>query len=126
MVLPFLFVLALGSDGAVFFENVAFSILVLSTKNGTPVFLKKVLVFQKTCFRIKVLKTSKISSVSHRKTYRSIKRKAILKIPSTAFYKKLCSFCWLLNETSKAYCFPVLRQNQPNFVLTVASYKYNI
>ena len=38
----------------------AFSILVLSTKKRYSSFSKKVFVFQKTCFKVKVLKTFKI------------------------------------------------------------------
>ena len=48
-----------------FVWNVAFSILVLSTKKRYPSFLKKVFVFQKTCFKIKVLEKFKISSDCH-------------------------------------------------------------
>ena len=39
-----------------------------------------------------------------------LKRRADLKISSTAFYKNLCPFCWLENETSKKNRFPVLKQ----------------
>ena len=62
-------------------ELIAFSNLVLSTKELSSRFLKKALVFQKICF--KVLKTFKISSDCHMKTCRSLKRRAILKIPCT-------------------------------------------
>ena len=47
-------------------------------------FLRKVLVFQKTSFKVKVLKTFKIASGCHIKTCQS-KRRAILKIPTTIF-----------------------------------------
>ena len=60
--------------------------------------LKKVLVFQKTCFRVRVLKIVKISSDCYIKTCRSLKRRAILKIRST------------VNETSKKKHIPVIRQ----------------
>ena len=73
-------------------------------KNGTPVLLKNVFVFQKICFKVKVLKTFKIFIDCHIKTYQSLKRKAILKIPSTVFYKILCSFRWLQNEIFKKKC----------------------
>ena len=36
-------------------------------------------------FKVKVLKTFKTSSDCHIKTYRSLKRRAILKIPATVF-----------------------------------------
>ena len=62
---------------------------------------------------------SKIFNDCHIKTCRSLKRRAIWKIPSTAFEKSLCSFCWLENETSKKKRFPVLRQKKtnPNFAV---------
>ena len=41
-------------------------------------FLRKVIVFQKTCFKVKVLKTFKIHSDCHIKTFRSLQRWAIL------------------------------------------------
>ena len=52
---------------AVFYENDAFSILVLSTKKGYSSFLKKVFIFQKICFKVKVLKRFKIfDRLSHK------------------------------------------------------------
>ena len=42
---------------AVLYGNDAFSILVLSTKKLYSSFLKMVFVFQKICFKVKVLKT---------------------------------------------------------------------
>ena len=49
--------------------NVAFSVAVFSSEKWYSSFLKKVLVFQKTCFKIKVLKTLKISSNFYIKIY---------------------------------------------------------
>ena len=57
------------------------SILVLSTKKQYSSFLKSVCVFQKIYFKVKVLKLFKISSESHMKACRSLKWRAILKIP---------------------------------------------
>ena len=57
------------------------SILVLSTKKRYSSFLKSVCIFQKIYFKVKVLKLFKISSDFHIKACRSLKRKAILKIP---------------------------------------------
>ena len=102
------FVLTLASDMAVLYRNDAFSILVRSTKKRYSSFLKKVFIFQKICF--KVLKMFKIFTDRQIKTCRSLKRRAILKIPSTVFQKNLCSFRWLENETSKKKRFPLLRQ----------------
>ena len=42
---------------AVLYDNGAFSILVLSPKKPHSSFLKKVFIFQKICFKVKVLKT---------------------------------------------------------------------
>ena len=67
-------VLKLASDMAVLTGNDALAIFVASTKIRYSRFLKKVFVFQKICFKVKVLKTC-----------RSLKRRAILKIPSTVF-----------------------------------------
>ena len=54
-------------------------------KNRYSNFLEKVFVFQKIFFKVKVLKTFKISSDCYIKTCRSFKWKAILKFSSTAF-----------------------------------------
>ena len=91
--LSILFALTLACEGAVLHRNIALSILVLSTKKLYSSFLKKVFLFQKICFKVKVLKSFKISSGCHIKTCRSLKRRAILKISITVFKKNLCSFC---------------------------------
>ena len=49
----FIWVVGQASDMAVLFGNNAFSILVLSTKKRYSSFLKKALVFQKICFKVK-------------------------------------------------------------------------
>ena len=66
--LPNLFVLTLASDRAVLYGNVAFSILVLSTKKWYSSFLKRVCVSYKICFKANVMKTFKISLDYHIKT----------------------------------------------------------
>ena len=71
---------------AVLYGNDAFSILVLSTKKWYSSFLKKI--FRKICVTFKVLKTFKIFTDSHIKICQSLKRRAILKIPSTVFLKE--------------------------------------
>ena len=48
-------------------------------------FVWKWCVFQKICFKVKVFKTFKISNDCHKKTCWSLKRRAVLKILSTAF-----------------------------------------
>ena len=70
---------------AVFNGNDVFSILLVSTKKWYSSFLKKVFVFQKICFKVKVLKTFETFTDCHIKTCRSLKRRAILKIPSIVF-----------------------------------------
>ena len=82
----------------------------MRTKKWYSSFLKKGFVFQENYFKVKVLETFHIFTDCHIKTCRSLKRTAILKIPSTVFKKNLYSFCWLENETSKKKRFPVLRQ----------------
>ena len=61
----------------------AFPMLVRSTKKRHSSFLKKFLVFQKICLKVKVLETFKIFSDCHIKTCQPFKLRAILKIPST-------------------------------------------
>ena len=56
------------------------SILVLSTKKRCSSFLKSVSASQKIYFKVKVLKSFKISSDCHIKACQSLKRMAILKI----------------------------------------------
>ena len=82
-VLPILFVLTLVFDNAVLYGNVAFSIIVLSSKKSYSSFLKIDLVFQKTCSKVRVIKTFKIPSDYHIKT--CLERKNILKIPRAVF-----------------------------------------
>ena len=84
-VLTFLFVSTLVFDMAVLYENDAFIILVLSIKTRYSSFLKRFFVFESIDFKVKVLKTLKISSYCHIKTYWSLKRRAILKIPGAGF-----------------------------------------
>ena len=75
--------LLLAFDSAVLHENNALSYRVLRTKKWYTSFLRKVLVFQKTCFKVKVLKTFKIPTDYHIKTCQSLKWRA--KIASTDF-----------------------------------------
>ena len=57
-----LLLVAFGNVG-----DVAFSIFVLSTKNLYSSILKKLFIFKKICFKVKVLETFNISSDSHKK-----------------------------------------------------------
>ena len=66
-----------------------FSILAVSTKERFSSFWKKVFVFQNFFFKVNVLKTFETFTDCHIKTchIKSLKRRAILKIPSTVFRK---------------------------------------
>ena len=59
--IPILSVLTLALDIVVLYENFAFFVAVLSTKKRYSSFPQKVFIFQKTCFKVKVMKTFKIS-----------------------------------------------------------------
>ena len=72
----------------VLYGNDALSILVLSTKKWYSSFLRKVFVFQKISFKVKVLKTLKIFTDCHIKTSQSLKQRTILKIPRTVFLEE--------------------------------------
>ena len=63
---PFQSVLPLAFDRTVLYENVTLSFAVRWTKKWYSGFLRKVLVFQKTNFKIKVLKTFKTAWFSHK------------------------------------------------------------
>ena len=77
--------LTLALDMAVLHGNDAFSILVYLTKKRYSSFLKKVFVCQKIYPKVKVRKVFKTFTDRHIKTCRSLKWRAILKIPSTVF-----------------------------------------
>ena len=64
--------------------------------------------FQKICFKVQVLKPFKISTDFHIKTCWSLKRRAILKIPSTVIEKNLCS---LFNTRSVGFKMKPLRKS---------------
>ena len=101
---PILFVLKLASNRA-FFTEICFQFKHFQLKSSTPVFLKKVFVFQKSCS-----KSFKTSSDCHIKIYRFPKRRAILKIPrQSTVQKSLCFFCWLKMKPLKKEFSCVLR-----------------
>ena len=87
--------LTLAFKRALQYGNVAITIVILTTKNSSSNFLKKVLVFQKTYFKVKVFKTFKISGDCLIKTCQSLKRRTISKISITIFQRNLKSFCQL-------------------------------
>ena len=97
------------------YGNDALSILLLSTKKSHSSFLKKFFVFQKICFRVKVLKSFQIFSDCHIKTCRSLKWRAILKIPVLFFriiYGLSASFKMKPLRKSVFQCWD---KNQPKF-----------
>ena len=84
-------------------------------------FFKRACVFQKLFFKVKVLKTFKISSDCHMKTCRSYKRRAIFKIPSTAFQKSICSFYWIQNKPLRKKMFSCVKAKiNSNFAVNLA------
>ena len=67
---------------ALYFQNrLAASV----TKSAFKNLLKKVFVFLKICFKVKVFKMFKTFTYCHIKAYRSLKRRSILIIPSIVF-----------------------------------------
>ena len=64
--------------------------------------MEKAFVFQEICFKVLILKTFKISSDCHDKTYRSLKWKANLKIPGTVFLRGACA---LTERQSIVLCY---------------------
>ena len=102
--------LNIASDRAVLNGNALFLILVVSTKKQYLTFLKRVFVFQKICFKVKVLKTFETFTDFHLKTCRSLKRRAILKIPSTVFRRIYALSVGFKMKTLKKKRFQLLRQ----------------
>ena len=75
---PHFVVLTLAFHRAVFYENITFSIIVLSTKRRYSSFL--FFVFQKTFFKVKALNIFKASTDCQIKKCWSLKQRAVLKI----------------------------------------------
>ena len=80
-------------------------------KSGTPVFMKKVFVFQSICFKVKILKTFKISSYCHIKACRSLKWRAILKVPNTAFRRTYVHY-WYYFEMQLVFLRSAIRERR--------------
>ena len=110
-----LFDLTLASDMVVLYRSDAFSILVLSTKIRYSSVLKKSFVFQNIFFKVKVLKTFKISTDSHIKTCRSHKR--TLKIPSTVFPLALKWNLWKKANTN--FAVKLAERSNHSFLLSI-------
>ena len=84
--------------------------------------MKKVLVFQKICFKVKVLKSFKFCSDCHIKTRRSLKRRAILKIPSIVFRRTyVLPVGFKMKLPRKAFsCVKTKKKAKSNFAVKVA------
>ena len=119
-VFPILFILTLASDRAVLYGNVAFSILVLSSKKNYSSLLKRVCVFQKICLGVEVLKSFKISSNCHIKTCRSLKRRAILKTLSIFFRR---TYAFKMKPLRKSVCLVKAKTNW-NFSVNLAEKRW--
>ena len=100
---------------AVLYGNGAFSILMLSTKNQNSSFLKKFFVFQKICFKVKVLKAFKIFSDCHIKTCRSLQRRAFWKSPVTLFRRTYILSVGFKIKPLRRSVFQCQDKNQPKF-----------
>ena len=106
--------LTLASDKAV--SILQFQIFSLSNKKRYSSFLKKVFAFQ----NIKVLKTLILIWFSWNwfsdlniKTWGSLKRRAILKVPIIIFQRNLCFFCLLQNEPLRKTCQKTCWKEKP-------------
>ena len=75
----------------VLYENMTFSIIVLSIKRQCSVIL--FFIFQKTLFKVKALKTFRIFSDCHMKICQSLKQRTVLKVHIYVLPRN-CSFCW--------------------------------
>ena len=77
-------------------------------------------IFQKICFKAKVVNTLKIPSGCHIKTYWSLKRGAILKIPSAVFRRThALSIGFKMKSLKKAFSCVKAKTNA-NFAVKVA------
>ena len=90
-------------------------ILILSTKKRYSIFLKSACIFQKIHFKVKVLKSFKIFNDYHIKVCRSLKWRAILKIPSTIFRRTYALSVGFKRKPLKKR-FPVWRQRPTQFL----------
>ena len=94
--------ISISSERVVLYGNV-------STKKQHSSILKKIFVFQKICFKVKILKSCKISSDCYIKTCRSHKRRAILKIPSTVSRRTYALYVGFKMKPIRKERFSVLR-----------------
>ena len=100
---------------AVLYGNDAFSLLVLTTKKRYSNFLKKVLVFQKICFKVKKYWNRSKFPQFVTKTCRSLKQRAIFKIPSTIFRRIYALSVGFKVKPLGKNIFQCQDRNQPKF-----------
>ena len=96
----------------IWYRNHAFSVFVLSTQKMYPSFMKKVFVFQKISFKVKLLKLLKISTDCHIKIYRSLKRRYISKIRSTVIRRTYVGYKM---KPLRKSAFQCCNKSQPKF-----------
>ena len=105
---------------AVLYGNDVLPILVLLTKKWYSSFLKKVSIFRKICFKVKVLKSFKISSACHIKTCWTLKQRPILKIPRIVFRSIYFLSVGFKTKTLRKSFFIVKTKTNPNFAVKLA------
>ena len=94
---------------------------VLSTKIRPSSFLKKVFVFQKISFKVKLLKTFKFSTDCHIKTCRSlISNGRLLWKSLVPLFKRTCALSVGFKKTSKKSVFQCLTKANSNFAVKPA------
>ena len=113
------------------YVNDSFSMIVLSTKKLYFSFLKKFFIIQKICFKVKVLKTLKVSTDYHIKACRSLKGRAILKIPSTVFRRThalavgikmkplIIVFSSVKTKTNSSFAVELAERSNHSFLLSI-------
>ena len=107
----------LANDMAVLYGTVAPSTFILSAKKQHSSFQKKVTVFQKFCFTIKVLKRFEISSDCYIKAKGSLKRRAIWKSIVLFFRRPVTGF--KMKPLKKAFSCVKTKANS-NFAVKLA------
>ena len=105
---------------AVLYRNDTFSILVLSTNKQYSRFFKKVVVFQKICPKVKVLKTFKSSSDYHIKTWRRTKKGGLFSKSLEPFFSRTYALSVGFKKKPKKSFSSVKTKGNPNFAVKLA------
>ena len=104
---------------AVLYGNDVLSILVLSTKKRPFRFLIKFFVFQKICFKVKVLKTFKISTDCHIKVPIS-QTEGYFENPLVPFFRGTYALSAGFKMKSQKAFSSVKTKTNPNFAVKLA------